>query len=235
MGHRPGRASAIATATAPRRPDQNSTWSQSRRRRARRGPGSGASRDTPPSRHVDDRALGRSRIPTIAARDRPDATPSQRGRRDRQADRAGRRSRSAGRRGTPRRCRSRRRRSRVSDRPSEVAQDDRRGDRGEHARQIETVGEEVAAVGEHDRDRQLEQGVVDPADDGGAPRATGDHADRDAQRDGPEERDRRVAGGSVGAVSAPTAMANRTSPVPSLSRLSPSTIVAERARAQGCA
>ena len=48
---------------------------------------------------------------------------------------------------------------------AEVAQDERRGDRGEHAGQPEAVRDEEAAVGEDDRDRQLDEGLVDPADD----------------------------------------------------------------------
>ena len=105
-----GRDSAIATATAPRRPAQNRTWSHR----------AGAVRQAPGGEPVATlhRAAGRPR-----SRDRPGCrrSPTRSGRATRgggpagsRARRAGRRRRSAGRRRTPRRCRWRRHPSRSS-------------------------------------------------------------------------------------------------------------------------
>ena len=82
-----------------------------------------------------------------------------------------------------------------------VAEDDPGGDRGDDPGQADLVGQDVAAVGEHDGDRQLDQVVVGDEADHPGRGVPGREADDDADHDGPDEgrdgldrADRRVDG-----------------------------------------
>ena len=154
-----GSDSAIATATAPRRPAQNRTWSQPAGT-CSASPGRGAKPRRPAEQDVDDERPAdedRRRSPRRSARASRAAEPA--GWPDR---RAGTRPPSGGRRRTPRRCRWR---------PTPVSDIARPGPKLPSTIAAVTVAmtpdspnwsaSDVAAVGEHDRDRQLDQVVVD--------------------------------------------------------------------------
>ena len=87
------------------------------------------------------------------------------------------------------------------------------------------VGQQVAAVGQDDRDRQLDQVVVDESRSTGTRRYPVDQSDDHAD-DEIAANDTVASTGVTGSSTALIAIANRTSPVPSFSRLSPSTMVA---------
>ena len=152
-----GSDSAIATATAPRRPAQNRTWSHDCRHRLHKPRAGHQARHTAeePIDHdgaTDEDANDRpgDRAERIEEAHRRDGEPDEQEDDGRQqvgeelpdrVDGVG-----TGRRQCPAR--------------THVPEHDRGGDRGDHPGQVEDVGEHVAAVCEHDRDRQLDEVIV---------------------------------------------------------------------------
>ena len=159
-----GSESAIATATAPRRPAQNRTWSQPlgsafaparAARESRRSTEQQVDHDRPTDEDADDPPGDRAeRLEEAARRDREADEQEDDGRQQVGEElpdgvdgvRARRGHRPAG---------------------TDIAEDDGGRDRRDHPGQVERVRQHVAAVGQHDRDRQLDEVVVDEPDDPG--------------------------------------------------------------------
>ena len=211
----------MATATAPRRPAQKRTWNQPTGMPRSRVPG--RSRAPAAEHDVDDERSPGQR-PDDPPRDPADRV-GQVGDREGEADeeehergqQVGQELPDGVQGVDPGRAH---RRS-----PAVVAEDDRGQDGRDDPGLVEGVGQQVRPVGEDDRDRQLDEVVVHERHEPGR-NETGGDPDRAAdQRPWPRTSRAHRRPRSAWS-SAPTARPNTTRPVPSLSRLSPSTTVA---------